>query len=76
MRAANEKLIINELGPSYACIRLKGFECMPLSACSPRKFLEIRCSDEIASESRSRAVVATWLAEYFIQFMAGVHARV
>ena len=44
-----------------------------LGACSPRKFFEIRCS-EIASEAifghRSTAVVAIWLAEYCIQFLA------
>ena len=56
------------------------YVCMPkvcktrggLGACSPRKILEIRCS-EIPSEAiwdKTRAVVATWLAEYCIQFLA------
>ena len=39
---------------------------------SPPEIFKIRCS-EIASDAvceRSRAVVATWLAEYCIQFLA------
>ena len=45
--------------------------------CPPRKFLEIRCS-EIASEAilgQKQNRIATWLAEYCIQFLA-VHVRI
>ena len=41
-------------------------------ASSPRKFLEIRCT-EIASEAilgQNTAIIATWLAEYCIQILA------
>ena len=34
---------------------------------TPSKILELKWS-EVASEDRSRAVVATWLAEYCIKF--------
>ena len=46
-----------------------------LGACSPRKFFEIRCS-EIGLRpfwDRSRAVGATLLAEYSIQFWLSVY---
>ena len=42
-----------------------------VGTCFPRKILEMRCS-EIASEAiwdKTRAVVATWLMKYCIQFL-------
>ena len=53
---------------SYVCVykRLGG-----LGGCSPRKFLEIRCS-EVASGAfldKSRAVVATILSNFWLSYM-------
>ena len=55
----------------YACMH-KHARLGGSGACSPRKILEIRCS-EIAPETiwdKTRAIVTTWLAEYCIKFLA------
>ena len=45
-----------------------------LRACSPMKFLEIRysASEAILGQKQSR-IVATWPAEYSIQFLDAIH---
>ena len=58
-------------GGLHECVHIcmhKHARLVGLGAYSSRKFLEMRCS-EIASETKCRAVVAVWLAEYCIQFL-------
>ena len=61
----------------YICMQPCKTRGRDLGACSPRKFLEIRCS-EIASEAilGQKQSRNTWIVEYCIQFGCHVYAFV